>query len=100
MSNGSHWVAVNGRISVRPRLLYSHPVVGGTNGFATTARITTAKVASAAHCEHIVAVRREKRSSQSCTLSPRYHQPGNGGNHIHDPGIASLGLGRGYLRTI
>ena len=79
---------------------YSHPVVGGANGFATVARIATAKVARAAYCEHIVAVRIDERSPQSCTFSPRYLHLGDGGNHSPDPGIASLGLGRGYLRTI
>src|ERR1700731_4565991 len=101
MSNGSHCVAVNGKINSIKESLISHPVDGGANGFATVTEIITANIARAAHCEHIVAIRREERSSQSCTLSPRYHQPrGHGGYHSPDPGIASLGLGHGYLRNI
>ena len=64
MSNGSHCVAVNGKIYEPRGVVYSHPVAGA-NGFATTARIITADIVKAAHCECIVVVRREERSSQA-----------------------------------
>ena len=84
-------MAVNGKIYVFEFWKIVHPVAGGANGLATAARIAIADIARAAHCEHIVAVRREERFPQNCTLSPRYHQLGDGGNHSPDLGIAPSG---------